>query len=358
MKESFIEHLIDKMPLKEKIGQLLYIDYRKSNEKTINMTKEFEKVLEEYKPGGFILFTSNISNFTNTKKLIEDIQSISGNNMFIGVDQEGGEVQRLNENVGFSKIKPASLVQDAEEAYNLGKETGQNLISIGVNMNMAPVLDILSNKENRVVKTRTYGSDPITVSKNALSFAKGLKEEKVIPIGKHFPGHGSTFKDSHIDLPILYKTKEELYNLELIPFIETIKEEIPGIMIGHIKLPKIDEYPSSMSEELINKLLREELTYKGIVMTDSLKMKALTKYYTSEEIYYRCIKSGNDFILMPENISLSFNTIYNAVNDGKISMDTINNSLRRILSLKLEIGLLDKEYLSYINQHNTLKKHR
>ena len=129
-------------------------------------------------------------------------------------------------------------------------------------------------------------------------------------------------------------------------------------MIGHIKLPKIDEYPSSMSEELINKLLREELTYKGIVMTDSLKMKALTKYYTSEEIYYRCIKSGNDFILMPENISLSFNTIYNAVNDGKISMDTINNSLRRILSLKLEIGLLDKEYLSYINQHNTLKKHR
>lgn len=230
MKESFIEYLIDKMPLKEKIGQLLYIDYRKPNEKTINMTKEFEKVLEEYKPGGFILFTSNISNFTNTKKLIEDIQSISGNNMFIGVDQEGGEVQRLNKNVGFSKIKPASLVQDAEEAYNLGKETGQNLISIGVNMNMAPVLDILSNKENRVVKTRTYGSDPITVSKNALSFVKGLKEEKVISIAKHFPGHGSTFKDSHIDLPILYKTKEELYNLELIPFIEAIKEEIPGIM--------------------------------------------------------------------------------------------------------------------------------
>lgn len=358
MDDLFIDYLISKMSLKEKMGQLLYIDYRKTNEKTTRMTDNFEKLLTEYKPGGFILFNSNISDFINTKRLIEDIQSINGNNMFIGVDQEGGSVQRLNENVGFNKIKPASLVQDKDEAYLLGKEVGKNLVSIGVNMNMAPVMDIWSNPKNIVMMNRTYGSNPYEVSEKALSFVRGLKEEKIIPVVKHFPGHGSTSTNSHIDLPMLYKTKEELYNLELIPFIEAIKEKIPSMMVGHIKLPKIDEYPASTSEVIVDKLLRKELGYNGIVMTDSLKMKALTKYYTDEEISYRCIGAGNDFILMPNDIRVSFNTIYNAVNDGKISIARIDASLRRILSLKLEMGLLDKEYLLYVKERNVLKKHR
>lgn len=357
MDDLFIDYLISKMSLKEKIGQLLYIDYRKTNEKIIGMTNDFEKILNEYKPGGFILFNSNISDFNNTKKFIKDIQSINGNNMFIGIDQEGGSVQRLGSNVGFKKIPAASLINDKEEAYLLGKEVGMELFSIGVNMNMAPVMDIWSNPENIVMMNRTYGSDPYEVSEKALSFAKGLKEVKIIPVVKHFPGHGSTNVNSHIDLPMLYKTKEELYNLELIPFIAAIKEKISCIMVGHILLSKLDKYPASTSEVIVDKLLRKELGYNGIVMTDSLKMKALTKYYNDYEISYRCIKAGNDCILMPNDIRISFNAIYNAVNDGKISINRINTSLRRILSLKLEMGLLDKEYLLYIKQRNALKKH-
>ena len=216
MDDLFIDYLISKMSLKEKIGQLLYIDYRKTNEKIIGMTNDFEKLLTEYKPGGFILFNSNISDFNNTKKFIKDIQSINENNMFIGIDQEGGSVQRLGSNVGFEKIPAASLINDKKEAYLLGKEVGMELFSIGVNMNMAPVMDIWSNIKNIVMMNRTYGSDPYEVSEKALSFAKGLKEVKIIPVVKHFPGHGSTNVNSHIDLPISYKTKEELYNLELI----------------------------------------------------------------------------------------------------------------------------------------------
>ena len=212
MDDLFIDYLISKMSLKEKIGQLLYIDYRKTNEKIIGMTNDFEKILNEYKPGGFILFNSNISDFNNTKKFIKDIQSINENNMFIGIDQEGGSVQRLGSNVGFEKIPAASLINDKEEAYLLGKEVGMELFSIGVNMNMAPVMDIWSNIKNIVMMNRTYGSDPYEVSEKALSFAKGLKEVKIIPVVKHFPGHGSTNVNSHIDLPISYKTKEELYN--------------------------------------------------------------------------------------------------------------------------------------------------
>ena len=213
MDDLFIDYLINKMSLKEKIGQLLYIDYRKTNEKIIGMTNDFEKILNEYKPGGFILFNSNISDFNNTKKFIKDIQSINENNMFIGIDQEGGSVQRLGSNVGFKKIPAASLINDKEEAYLLGKEVGMELFSIGVNMNMAPVMDIWSNIKNIVMMNRTYGSDPYEVSDKALSFVRGLKEVKIIPVVKHFPGHGSTNVNSHIDLPISYKTKEELYNL-------------------------------------------------------------------------------------------------------------------------------------------------
>ena len=128
-------------------------------------------------------------------------------------------------------------------------------------------------------------------------------------------------------------------------------------MVGHILLSKLDKYPASTSEVIVDKLLRKELGYNGIVMTDSVKMKALTKYYTDYEISYRCIKAGNDCILMPNDIRISFNAMYNAVNDGKISINRINTSLRRILSLKLEMGLLDKEYLLYIKQRNALKKH-
>lgn len=354
--DDFILYMLSNMSLKEKIGQMIYIDYRKQNIKTTEMTAEFEEILSTFNPGGFILFTSNISNLDNTYKLINDIQSVSEIKMFIGVDQEGGRVQRLKDNIGFDSIISARSVMDKEEAYLLGRRVGYELYYLGINMDMAPVLDIFSNPLNTVIGDRAYGSTSNEVSDKALYFAKGLMEEGIIPTGKHFPGHGSTSVDSHINMPTLYKTKEELYKLELIPFSDLINYGIPSIMVGHIMLPKIDSYPSTLSSRIITDILRKEMGFNGIVITDSLKMKGLTNYYNEYDIYYRCIASGNDIMLMPKNIKSSIDTIYNAVNDGKISIERINESVKRILSLKYKMGLLDKESVLYNKKRKIIKR--
>lgn len=354
--EDFILYMLSNMSLKEKIGQMIYIDYRKPNIKTTEMTAEFEEILSTFNPGGFILFTSNISNLDNTYTLINDIQSVSEIKMFIGVDQEGGRVQRLKENIGFPNTKALREISSKSEVYTLGKKLGRNLKLLGINMDMAPVLDIFSNPLNIVIGDRAYGSTSNEVSYKALYFAKGLMEEGIIPTGKHFPGHGSTSVDSHIDMPTLYKTKEELYKLELIPFSDLINYGIPSIMVGHIMLPKIDSYPSTLSGRIITDILRKEMGFNGIVITDSLKMKGLTNYYNEYDIYYRCIISGNDIMLMPKNIKSSIDTIYNAVNDGKISIERIDESVKRILSLKYKMGLLDKESVLYNKKRKIIRR--
>ncbi len=345
----FIEYLINKMSLKDKIGQLLYIDYRKVNEKITSMNSEFEKILSKYKPGGFILFSSNISDYNNTFKFIKDIMDISYIKMFIGVDQEGGRVQRLNSNVGFDSIMPALDITDSDEAYGIGRIIGRGLRGLGINMDMAPVLDVYSNRDNRVIGNRAFGRTKDEVLDKSLAFARGLSDEKIISVGKHFPGHGNTSVDSHIDLPVLDSSREDLDRLELASFKGAINMGIPALMVGHIVVSKIDSYPSSISNMVINGILRDEMKYNGIVMPDSLKMKGLTKYFSFNDIYYNCIMSGNDFVFMPMDIDDAFNTIYRFVNDGKISIERIDDSLRRIFYLKFNSGLLDDEYDCYLN---------
>ena len=354
-KQEFLNYLLNKMSLTEKIDQMIMIDYRETKEMTIDL----EKALSIYKPGGFILFKSNIADYEQTHKLLTDIKSINSIPTMIAVDQEGGRVQRLGENVGFEAYPAMSKIGETNNpdiANEIGKKMGKELHDIGVDMDMAPILDIFSNPKNTVIGDRAFGKGSETVTKMALAYAKGLKESKIIAVGKHFPGHGDTAKDSHIELPIVEKDKEKLNQLELIPFIEAIHQNIPGIMVGHIAVPKItqDTFPASLSPIMISDLLRNKLKYDGLIIPDSLKMKALSNYFTNENIYLRCIQAGNDIILMPQDITEAFNTINRAVNEGKISEDRINQSVLRILSTKFDYGLLEKEYANYLA---TIKQH-
>lgn len=351
MKEQFLYNMLYNMSLKEKIGQMIMIDYRD----TLEMNVELDDVLKKYSPGGFILFKSNIQNYNQTKKLLSDIKQSSDIPVMVSADQEGGRVQRLDERVGFDTIPPMGeigITMNEEEVFNLGKKMGEELKNIGVDMDMAPVLDVFSNPENRVIADRAFGTNSDIVKRLAMALSKGLQEEKIIPVGKHFPGHGDTIKDSHVDLPIITKDLEELKRLELVPFVEAIDKKIPGLMIGHLAVPKItgDNNPASLSKVMINDLLRKDLGYEGLVMPDSLKMKALSNHFTNKEIYLRCIGSGNDIMLMPQNINEAFNTIYDAVNDGVIKEEQINNSVYRILSTKFDIGFFDKELNEFINK--------
>jgi beta-N-acetylhexosaminidase len=221
-------------------------------------------------------------------------------------------------------------------------------------MDMAPVLDIFSNPENKVIADRAFGTDSEIVKKMALAYADGLSSKKIIPVGKHFPGHGDTAKDSHIDLPIVLKDLDELKRLELIPFIEAIRKKLPGLMVAHIAVPKVtgDNTPASLSKVMINDLLRNEMGYTGLVMSDSLQMRALANYFTNEDIYLRCIEAGNDFLLMPQDITEAYNTIYKGIDSGRIPLERIDISVYRILKTKMDYGFFDKEYQEFIKNNS------
>ena len=246
MKQEFLKYMMNNMSLSEKIGQMIMIDYRD----VLEMNVDLEKLLYKYNPGGFILFKSNVANFNQTQKLLLDIKTIGDIPAIISVDQEGGRVQRLDERVGFEKHPPMAEIGatlDESVAFKLGEKMGSELKSIGVDMDMAPVLDIFSNPQNRVIADRSFGQNSEIVKKMSLAFADGLSSKKIIPVGKHFPGHGDTVKDSHVDLPIIYKDLEELKSMELIPFIEAVRKKLPGLMVAHIAVPRItlDNTPAS-----------------------------------------------------------------------------------------------------------------
>ncbi|MBE6154891.1 MAG: glycoside hydrolase family 3 protein [Firmicutes bacterium] len=359
MKEEFLKYKLGNMSLSEKIGQMIIIDYRN----TIEMNVDLENLLAKFNPGGFIIFKSNIANFEQTKKLLLDIKEIGKIPAIICVDQEGGRVQRFDERAGFQKYScmfKIGKTQDENIAFELGKKMGKELKTIGINMNMAPVLDIFSNYQNYVISDRAFGSDSETVKKMAFAYAEGLLSEDIIPVGKHFPGHGDTSKDSHVDLPIIYKEFDELKRLELIPFIEAVRKKFPALMVAHIAVPKVilDNTPSSLSKIMVTDLLRKKMGYDGLIIPDSLKMKALSNYYTNNQIYLRTIAAGNDFLLMPQSIYEAFSTIYQYVNNGTISIDRINDSVYRILNLKFDCGFFNKEYIEFIQQNNFQAKCR
>lgn len=345
------DNKIDEMSLEEKIGQLLIISYRKDNIK-----EKLPTILEEVKPGGFILFSENITTYDDTINLIKSIKNSNDIPLFIGIDEEGGNVQRLKNLKDYktSDIPYMSYVKTINDAYNLGKVIAEELRVFGINLDFAPVIDCNWDNPKSVIGKRAFEGDYTTVAKLGVSLAKGLKNNKVIPTYKHFPNHGATATDSHQDLPVINKTEEELLNNDLIPYQEAIKNNADMIMISHLALPKItkDYTPASLSYEIITNLLKKKLDFKGLVVTDALNMQALTKNYSEKEILIKAINAGADLLLMPEDPVNAVKIIKEAVNGGLISEERINESVEKILSLKdSTIKNNYNEYLdvSYLN---------
>ena len=271
--------------------------------------------------------------------------------MIISIDQEGGTVQRLK---GISDVEVTNIPNmydlgatgNLNLAYQVGKVMAEELRTIGVNVVYAPVLDVYSNELNTVIGKRSFSSDPQVVTDMASELAKGLEENGVIATYKHFPGHGDTEVDSHVNLPIVKKTYDELLNLELIPFQNAISSGAKIMMIGHIALPEItgDNTPASLSKTIVTDTLKGKLGYQGLVITDALNMGALTKNYSKEEIYTQAIEAGVDLILMPSGSKQAIEFIRK-----NISEERINESVEKILKFKYtylgQNNQLDKSYL-------------
>ena len=347
--EKRVEEKLSNMTLDEKIGQMLMIFYRKD---TVDNT--LRDSLKTVKPGGFILFAENFTSYNQSLEFIKEVKSSSDIPMIISVDQEGGRVQRIKElsDKEVSIIPAMNYVgkmDDIKLTKDIGKVIGEELRVFGINMDFAPVMDVWENKDNTVIGKRSFGNTPEFVSKHALALGEGLKETGIIPVYKHFPGHGNTSVDSHEDLPVVTKTKEELLKDDIIPFMDAIKNGEEVIMIGHLAVPSItgDNTPASLSRKIITDLLKNELGFKGLVITDALNMGALTNNYTQDEVYIKAINAGVDILLMPNGSKDALNTIRDAVNKGMISEDTINNSVRKILTLKYKY--IEDDYDEYLD---------
>lgn len=344
-----IEEILKSMTLDEKIGQMMIIFYNAQE-----MDNTLKKAIEEVKPGGFILFGNNVTTYEKTLKFVKDIKKLSETPMFIGIDEEGGNVQRLLQlkDYDITDIPYMSKVGDKNDVnitYNIGKVLAEELRVFGINMDFAPVIDVLTNSNNKVIGKRAFGSDPDLVSKNGQKLADGLMDNGVIPVFKHFPGHGNTSVDSHSDLPVVNKTKEELLESDLIPFVDAIKNNAKVIMIGHLAVPNLtnDNTPASLSKELITDFLKGELAYKGLVITDALNMGALTNYYSEDEICGQAVHAGVDILLMPNGSRKCLSSVKEAIKSGDVKESMIDESVKKILKLKYE-NIIDnyQEYLS------------
>lgn len=347
-----IENQINSMNLDEKVGQLVISGFKGET-----ISEELKELIEKSHIGGVILFSSNIKDSNQLIELtnsIKDINSISdGIPIFISVDQEGGRVSRLPKDI--EKFPSAAHIGDHGDenySYKVGNTLGQVIKTFGFNLNFAPVLDVASNPENKVIGDRAFGDNEDLVRRMGLQFMNGLRSSNVISVVKHFPGHGDTKEDSHYELPYLNHHKERLDAIEFVPFKKAIDDGTDGIMVSHIVLKNIDnKNPATMSKAVVTDILRKEFNYEGVIFTDDINMGAIANNYLLRDAVIKTIDAGVDVIVSSkgvEDTKFIIEIIKDALKKGDISEERIKESLNRILKLKYKYSLEDKK-LSNIN---------
>ena len=354
-----IESILQHMTIREKVGQLFIIrpdslDISQTSEQVNDssadgvsaLSEAMADMLKNYPVGGIVMFGKNIVNSEQLANFVESLQNTSDVPLFMAIDEEGGLVARLANHSAFDLPKYASAAavgesMDSSDALSMGTTIGTYLYEYGFNMNFAPVADVNTNPDNPVIGSRAFSSDAGVAAEMAKAMADGLKQQHIIPVFKHFPGHGDTAEDSHSGIAISYKTKEEMESCEWLPYESLTSDDC--VMVGHIATPNIsgDLTPATMSYEMIHDILRLQLDFNGVVITDSLAMGAITNEYDSGEVAIKVIEAGCDILLGPENFQEAFEAVVNAVENGTIGEERINESVYRILLLKKEYGLLN-----------------
>lgn len=352
--------ILSSMTLKEKVGQLIVIqpdqltlqveEYTVQNSAARGKTEldsEMLEALKNYPVGGFIFQSDNIDTAEQVKAFTKALKDACKIFPFIAIDEEGGVVSRLGRGPFSADIPQVGTVKeigdtdDTQNAFNAANTIGSYIKEYGFNFDFAPVADVISddipnNPINRL--NRSFGTDPELVSQMAGAFLDGLHSQDVAGSLKHFPGHGATSGDTHEGYVALNKTWDELLEFDLIPFIKNF-EKTDCIMTAHITLLNVtsDGLPATLSKEILTDKLRNELGYDGILITDAMNMGAIREHYSSGEAALLALEAGNDILLMPYNYKAAFNAVLDAVNSGRISEERLNESVLRILALKLKL---------------------
>lgn len=335
---------IANMTIEEKIGQLFIFGFSGGE-----IDGYIIDLIKEDYIGGFILFKENIKSVEQGVDILNKLKEANRNNkipLFLAIDEEGGRVSRLPK--PFLKMPSPKMIgniNDKDISFQYGKIQGSRLRTLGFNMNFAPVMDINSNPNNPVIGDRAFGSTVDRVVDNSIQVMEGIRAEKIIPVIKHFPGHGDTKTDSHIDLPIVNKTIDEVEKLELIPFAKGIEGGADSIMIGHILFPELDDTnPATLSNTIINNILREKLSFDGVIISDDMTMGAITKSYSMEDAVIKFFQAGGDIALIchgdKEQLSV-LDRVKEELEKGNIKEEDIDEKVYRIIKLKRKYEIND-----------------
>ena len=375
---SRVDEILAGMTIDQKIGQMIMPDFRmwqaEGEDAQSDMTvlnDEVAEIIDKYDFGGVILFAENVKETEQTLKLTNDLQDAAianeaGNGdipLLITIDQEGGIVYRLGSGTALPGNMAIGATNSEEDARLAGEIIGRELSALGINVNFAPVFDTNNNPNNPVIGLRSISSDPQRVARLGVPMMQGMQEYNIATAAKHFPGHGDTATDSHTGLPLVDKSYEELKNLELIPFQAAVDNGVDMLMTAHIQYPQIEKdtviskadgsevyVPATLSDDIITGVVREDMGFDGVVVTDAMNMDAISTNFGESEAVIMAIQADVDICLMPTILRSKADMakmdqiiadVKAALEDGTITEDMLNDSVKRILTLKEKRGILD-----------------
>lgn len=323
------------MTLREKVGQLLMVGFPGPT-----LSGEDLAWIQEFRPGGIILFSRNLIDAHQIAELTATLQKLSSHNpLLIAVDQEGGQVSRLPKE--FTIFPPAATVarcQSSTLAYEAAAVTAKELKAVGINMNMAPVLDVNTNPANPIIGDRAFGETPELVCVLGLATMSGLQDHGVVACGKHFPGHGETVADSHLQLPVVELTKDRLESVEFRPFRHTIERGLATIMTAHVRYPALDSaVPATLSSPILTGILRHRLGFQGLIFTDDLEMQAILDHWSIADAAVKSLQAGADILLIchqHQRQTEAVQALEDAIASGDLTIGRIDESLARIHHVK------------------------
>lgn len=347
--EGMAKDITEEMSLKNKLGQLFMVSvYSLDEEDSKNQTKitsHMKKTLKKYPVGGVVLFSKNMKDAKQTKQLISDLQEASYVPLFVAVDEEGGSVSRAasNPKMNVTKYPSAKIIGETYEEDNIeamGRNQSKELKALGFNMNLAPVADVLTNENNTEVGDRSFGKNAKKVSNIVSILVKNMQKQQISAVLKHFPGSGDTWGDTHLGSMETKQNIQRLRKTEFQPFEAGIKAKVDAIMVSHLMLSSVtdEKEPSSLSTRVISDILREELEYDGMIMTDAMNMKSITENYSAGDAAVKAIQAGNDIIVMPQDLGEAYEAVKGALKKGTLKESRIDESVERIIYTKLKRG--------------------
>lgn len=356
-KTNWIDETLSKLSLEQKVGQMIMprgYGYFLNSE-----TDEYQRMINLIKNkhvGGFCFFQGEVYATAST---INKLQEISDIPLLIAADFERGGTMRIQRMTPFPEAMAIGAANKIDLTFKMGEIVALEARAIGIHINFAPVVDINNNPFNPVINTRSYGESPELVTSIAKAYMSGMQKSGLIAVAKHFPGHGDTDVDSHYDLPVLNVTRSRLDSIELYPYKELIQNGLMGVMTGHLALPKIDQnklLPASLSQNITKRILIDNLSFKGLVVTDALEMKGVTKLYGTEDAAVAAVQAGADILLLPDDENKAVDAVISAVKDGKILQARIDSSVRKILAIKQWLKLDENRFVDLNKIPNIVSK--